>query len=161
MKFKHIKIYLEEKWWEFKQGISNLYYYFKVIWKDQNFDYSFIDRLMLVKLKRTKDYLDKSKWYSMDKKVIQSLKICIDILERKEKDFYYKTFENLINNPMPFEEIFIKDENNKNYILNPKWTISLNMPYYNELKEKAESIEKRDNILFNNIYLKYKEEWWS
>jgi len=161
MKFKHIKIYLEEKWWEFKQGISNLYYYFKVIWKDQNFDYSFIDRLMLAKLKRTKDYLDKSKWYSMDKKVIQSLKICINILERKEKDFYYKTFENLINNPMPFEEIFIKDENNKNYILNPKWTISLNMPYYNELKEKAESIEKRDNILFNNIYLKYKEEWWS
>jgi hypothetical protein len=154
-------MYLEEKWWKFKQGISNLYYYFKVIWKDQNFDYSFIDSLLLAKLKRTKDYLDKNIYYSMDKKVIQSLKICIDILERKEKDFYYKTFENLINNPMPFEEIFIKDKNNKNYLLNPKWTVSLNMPYYNELKEKAESIEKRDNILFNNIYLKYKEEWWS
>lgn len=154
-------MYLEEKWWEFKQGISNLYYYFKVIWKDQNFDYSFIDSLLLAKLKRTKDYLDKNIYYSMDKKVIQSLKICIDILERKEKDFYYNTFVHLINNPMPFEEMFIKNENSKNYLLNPKWTISLNMPYYNELKEKAESIEKRDNILFNNIYLKYREEWWS
>jgi hypothetical protein len=154
-------MYLEEKWWKFKQGISNLYYYFKVIWKDQNFDYSFIDSLLLAKLKRTKDYLDKNIYYSMDKKVIQSLKICIDILERKEKDFYYNTFVDLINNPMPFEEMFIKDENSKNYLLNPKWTVSLNMPYYNELKEKAESIKKRDNILFNNIYLKYREEWWS
>ncbi len=154
-------MYLEEKWWKFKQGISNLYYYFKVIWKDQNFDYSFIDSLLLAKLKRTKDYLDKNIYYSMDKKVIQSLKICIDILERKEKDFYYNTFVGLIDNPMPFEEMFIKDEDSKNYLLNPKWTVSLNMPYYNELKEKAESIEKRDNILFNNIYLKYREEWWS
>ena len=161
MRFKFIKMYLEEKWWKFKQGISNLYYYFKVIWKDQNFDYSFIDSLLLAKLKRTKDYLDKNIYYSMDKKVIQSLKICIDILERKEKDFYYNTFVDLINNPMPFEEMFIKDENSKNYLLNPKWTVSLNMPYYNELKEKAESIKKRDNILFNNIYLKYREEWWS
>ena len=75
----------------FKQGIKNLKYWFHIIWNDRNGDFSYVEKILLHKLK--KEYIESIKFntkYSKPvnkDKVLKSMRICINILEDRENGY--------------------------------------------------------------------------
>jgi len=135
---------------KFKKGISNLLYYFQIIWKDRQYDHSFIEELQLAKFKKIyKHYTEKKEFImelvGMEKTLIQPLKICINILERRKNDWYTHVW---------YEQ---------NYEESKDWCNS-------EAKYKSDNLnrglkafqnsENRDWNNLNEIIKKYQNYWW-
>jgi len=117
------------------QGISNLIYYFGVIWKQRDFDHGYIEDLLLKKFKRQYNHYlsEKCMQYIDIEKDIQSLKICIDILERRRSDWYCSSW---FDHPQ-------RDTEN-----------------LEERQLILKTIENRDWSIFCKILDKYFNSWW-
>ena len=84
---------------KFINGIKNLIYYFNVVWKDRDWDYSYIENILEAKLTKTyKRYSSKDYFYEQDKDVVKPLRICIEILKRQRTAFYWDTTNYLEHN---------------------------------------------------------------
>lgn len=74
--------------------IKKLYKYFKLLIKDEDWDYSYLDELMLLKMKYMYECLSKDSSFTSDglfkvtKESLKALRICITILERSCNNFY-------------------------------------------------------------------------
>lgn len=77
---------------KFIKGIKNLIYYFKVIWNDNDWDYSFITDLLYVKLNKTyQRYNNKRYFVGQEDNTVKPLRICVEILNRSKNNFYWNT----------------------------------------------------------------------
>lgn len=86
---------------EFIQGIKNIIYWFPIIWKDKNYDYAFMDYILLHKMKKMyKYFLSKDSFCSKNPKLKQhkSLRLCIMLLERQDEEFYLSLYKNQFDN---------------------------------------------------------------
>ena len=78
----------------FRVGIENILMWFPVIWRDRQFDYAYLEYLLLYKMELMYDHFtdpDKSMvdWEQENSgRALQALRICITILERRRDDFY-------------------------------------------------------------------------
>lgn len=140
--------------------IKTIISYLPVLWKDEDWDYFYLDALLLHKLKRMKNCFDKdgySVFWHNNKRVpsYKALCICIEILEREQNDFYFSTYSHLINVPLQFDDL-----GGERYKLNENWKISTNMELYNKKEKDAEKCIKRDKELFKNLFSLYKTDWW-
>ncbi len=72
------------RWWDFKNGIQNLWKYRKVIWKDRWYDWSFIDDLLKFKLNDMKEHWHKDTHYCFDWNERLLLERLVEILEQIE-----------------------------------------------------------------------------
>ena len=79
-------------------SISNLIYYFKVIWNDRNWDQAYLEYLLLAKLKRIYNRYSKNDYFDKQDKIVQQLKICIECIERADSGFYWNTINYNNNN---------------------------------------------------------------
>lgn len=66
---------------KFKQGIENLIYYFKVIWNDRQWDYTFFYRLELKKVQKMIEWWSKGDNVTSEKSVLRDLRICEYLLK--------------------------------------------------------------------------------
>ena len=66
---------------KFKQGIGNLIYYFKVIWNDRQWDYTFFYRLELKKVQKMIKWWSSSDNVTSEKSVLRDLRICEYLLK--------------------------------------------------------------------------------
>lgn len=66
---------------KFKQGIGNLIYYFKVIWNDRQWDYTFFYRLELKKVQKMIEWWSKGDNVTSEKSVLRDLRICEYLLK--------------------------------------------------------------------------------
>lgn len=90
----------------FIESISNLIYYFDVVWNDRDWDHEYIHCILLKKLKKTlKRYSESEYVMNQEKEITQPLRICVEILEREDKGFYY-------NNP----DFLNRDKDGNTYI---------------------------------------------
>jgi hypothetical protein len=74
----------------FKAGVQNLIYFFPIIWRDRDWDDTYLTRLMAHKLKRMEKSFEK---YSMHKYVdrdIKNIRMCRILCERISEDEYYE-----------------------------------------------------------------------
>lgn len=128
------------KYWpsDIKRGIKNLIYYFPVIWKQRDFDHGYIEELILYKFRRQYAHYTSPECveYVGMEKDIQALKICIDILERRNIDWYTSQWYDNPKRESPDDDI------RKNHLL---------LTY---------SLETRDWKIFCNIMEKYFPRWW-
>lgn len=151
------------KYWfrDLKTGISNLIYYFKVIWNDRQWDHVYLENLMLAKLERWyKRYSGNIQLpYEGVEKDLQAMRICINILKRRQSSWYtdvwhskyaYKeeiTFEQIPDNP-EYSEMkstgLTEEEKEKS----------------SEWLQKCNKVEKRDWNIYCDILKKYGERWW-
>lgn len=146
--------------------IKKIIDYIPILWNDYDWDYSYIDKLLLYKLKRMKKVFDKNKdkrfWdfgkeQSIERqKAYKALCICILILKRQINDFYFDTYRYLIDQDLKWEET----ENPEYYQLSNDWKISSNMDLYNKKEKLAEGCQKRDEKLFGYLFTTYKSYWW-
>lgn len=119
-------------------SIKSTWQWLPIIWEDRHWDYSFLERIMLVKLQRM--YLTFTgaanivDWSSSSevKQSIKALRICIMILQRRADSFYT---EQCYNN-------------------NDVMADSTDMQIWYQ-------IEERDWQIFHQLYSKYMRYWWN
>ena len=84
-------------WWEhdgkylhlnFKRGIKNIWYWFPIIWKDRNWDDSFIFTILSHKFKAQSAYIGGRDIHQNAKRDAEIMMTCVRLIE-KVKDEYY------------------------------------------------------------------------
>lgn len=115
----------------FIRGVKNLFYYFKVIWQDEDWDHTYINYLLEAKLKKVLKRYQNNDYFVDQDKVIQHLRICVEILRRSRENFYAKT-----------------------------WGWSDLKEGYGVRIQKADRCEERDVRNLFKIMEKYYQTWW-
>lgn len=146
---------------DLERGISNLIYYFKVIWKQRDWDHAYMEELLLTKLERWyKRYSGNIQLpYEGIEKDLQAMRICINILKRRRDSWYtdvwhskYAYKEDYVFEPIPdklgyceMKSIGLTEEEKEK---STEWL------------HKCNKVEKRDWEIFCDILKKYGERWW-
>lgn len=73
---------------KFKLGIRNLIRWFKVIWRDRDYDTSFIWEILKTKLKNQAEYIGKHDRTMSSKKNSQMMMTCVRLIEKIENETY-------------------------------------------------------------------------
>ena len=121
----------------FKEGIENLWMWFPIIWKDRQFDYAYLERMLLYKMELMYDrFSDPDEtmvdWeYGRSGCALQALRICITILERRQEDFYTTS---------------LCDSNTRELT--------------DELMVQIHLVERRDWKILHTLMEQYSEYWW-
>lgn len=76
---------------DLKYGIINIIRWFVIIWQDRNWDHYFIYRIFWYKLVRMEHHIRKHGNHEDADKDSDTIKICIDALDRLIEDDYNKT----------------------------------------------------------------------
>lgn len=122
-------------YYNIKYGIINLFLYFKIIWNDRQWDYAYLEELTLFKYKLMyKRMCSKNNivdWSVYDQaKNRKALKICINILERRQSGFYYS---------LPYNAL------GKNTIISCK---------------QITDLEQRDWNIYCKLIQQHQQSWW-
>lgn len=126
-----------------KYGIKNLFKYFKVIWNDRHWDYSFILILLKFKLETIKNSYSK-KHYSTDVPYqLKYINICIILLDRLIENNF---LEEELNNLYEGKEFLEFNENN--------------IPKINDIWNRQSIIRKKHMKLLMKILESRIETWW-
>ena len=84
-------------WWDndgqfiitnFKVGIKNIWYWLPVIWKDRNWDSSFIFEILSHKLKAQSKYIGERDIHTRAKRDAEIMMTCVRLIEKVDDEFY-------------------------------------------------------------------------
>lgn len=93
-------------WWKFDgryypsmfvTGVKNLIKWFKIIWKDRDYDDHFIFEVLKFKIQKTADYMEKRKHFVGWEVEVQRMRTCIKLIDRVQSEYYgveYLDYEN-------------------------------------------------------------------
>jgi hypothetical protein len=146
----------------FRIGIKNLFYYFKVVWKDRQWDYSFIETLLILKYKKMYSHMISKRCLKHEEldKNIQALRICINILKRREEDFYTDIWHLRAGQYMEFNWTPAEEQDEYSaYVLSIAENLDEIDVNYSKHKY-ADLIRDRDWKTYNKLIQKYHEKWW-
>lgn len=91
-KFDYISL-----WWKFDgryiikniiEGFKNIWYWLPIIWKDRNWDQSFIFDVLSHKLKSQADYIDKLGIHLYKWQNVRDMRICVSLIEKIKEGYY-------------------------------------------------------------------------
>ena len=172
-KYTHYKVYY---------GVKNLIKWFKIVWKDRDYDDSFIFDVLKFKIENTAKYTEKRKWFVGWEHEVSRMRLCVKLIERIQEEYYgmeYMDFEETKYKFVPVEgkdlggESFyemksevVKDELEDYFKKYPK-------TYKNIIKKNGSDVsnhyvaiqigrhnhEKAKQLLFNTLN-KHIERWW-
>lgn len=172
--------YKTKLWWkheaqfyhkDLSTGIKNLAYYFKTIWKDRDYDHSYIEKLLLKKYKRQYARTTKLNRFESSEKTAQALRILIFILERRKNGWYTDSWHSkyAYKEKHYFQEIFPTDpiygvvddiKKEKMYEMKSEGLTAQEETENIRLLRQYEEVEKRDWNIFCDITKKYHNQFW-
>jgi len=88
-------------WWKFEgryyhkdvyRGIKNLIRWFKVIWKDRDWDHSYIFEILKTKLEHQADYIGKNGYHVDAKTDAQKMMTCVRLIDRVKEETYQSEY---------------------------------------------------------------------
>lgn len=91
-RFENFKI-----WWKYEgryfhldfiHGIKNLFHWFKIVWKDRDYDDSFIFEALKFKIEKTARYTERRKFFVGWEREVSRMKICIELIKRIQDNYY-------------------------------------------------------------------------
>ncbi len=156
---------IQWSWFSFKRGISNLFYWTPVIWKDVPFDYNMFYTMAYYKLLRLKPYICDTKGYCRHgKKEQRHLIEAIELAKRLEDDIFYFDMARKhwrVPDIEKIEDIWeFRDTDNKHLqeIVDIR---PLDVQKRSSMSIKESRIhEKEDREYFFNLLNKYLHSWW-
>ena len=139
-------------YFKLKNGIKNLFNYFKLVWNDRSYDFKYNYKILLFKLEKQRLLLEKEFKKSILSSFcyqykIKQIKFCENILKRLIEDKYCKTSTERLYN---FAE---KKELDGCEMLDSIDLIDSTYKTYYLQRE-------RDKKLLYSMLLKYSESWW-
>lgn len=84
-------------WWQFEaryyykdfiQGIKNLWNWFLVVWKDRDWDQSFIYEVLIHKLEKQAKYIEQRDWHTRAKRDAEKMRLCARLARIQQEDLY-------------------------------------------------------------------------
>jgi len=101
MKNKKGFFYHKYLWWKFEgkyiisdtiKGIKNIVKWFPIIWKDRDYDHSYIFTILKKKLRYQADYLEKNNNYISSLRQVQIIRTCIKLIDKINDDYYHMEY---------------------------------------------------------------------
>ena len=80
---------MRQLYYNIRHGISNLIYYFRVIWEDRSWDSHYYFTLLLAKIERQRKRLQSREIFVGQNYVIIQMRACEILLDKLIKDEYY------------------------------------------------------------------------
>lgn len=117
IKKRERKVNIIEKiklWWRFegkhiprniKQGIKSTIYWLPVIWKDRNYDHTFIYEVLKHKLKAQANYIGGKKRHTRAQQDTRRMLICAKLLQKMQDDAYTTEYLNYVETTHWFEDV--------------------------------------------------------
>lgn len=99
-------------WWKFDgkyyhkyliEGISNIIYWFPIIWKDRPWDHGFIFTILQHKLKSQADYIGRKDRHTRAQLDAKRMRLCINLIQKLQDDFYEMEYMDYEKNKNWFE----------------------------------------------------------
>ena len=101
-------------WWRFegkhiprniKQGIKNIIYWLPIIWKDRNYDHTFIYEILKHKLKSQSKYIGDKDRHTTAKRDASRMLLCANLLQICQDDTYAVEYLDYTENDFWFEDV--------------------------------------------------------
>lgn len=101
-------------WWRFegqfilkntKNGIINIIYWFPIIWKDRNYDHTYIYQILKHKLKYQSNYLKQKDRFISTEQSVRRMNICINLIEKIGDDYYAMEYSDYLKENYWFEKV--------------------------------------------------------
>lgn len=133
------------------KGIKNIIKWMPLVWRDRDWDYHYFLQIMKFKLNNMNKELKNSEFLAYtDTKAIKALKICVNLLDRLDKDEYndnsiYKLMDKIPN-------VWDRDKDYEH----PK---GYHRAFKREI-DKAFNLRQKDKEYFNELFKKYLDTWW-
>lgn len=142
-----------------KCGIENLITWFPVIWKDRQWDHTYLLRIMEKKLQLMEDFFLSEYAMSADaEKAAKRILVAKTLIKRLRKDEYDIAGHDKMNEKwgeLEFRNGTIEVENIKTEEDEEEYRKELRKVY-----EEAEESRKQDLDLFCQYFKKYLRTWW-
>ena len=107
-------------WWRFDgkyihkniyQGILNLIKWFKIVWKDRDYDDHFIFEVLKFKIEKTAKFTERRKWFVGWEHEVSRMKMCVKLIQRIQDEYYGMEYYDYQESTFEFIEVDDKDEN--------------------------------------------------
>lgn len=101
-------------WWKFdgkylirntKEGIKNIIYWFPIIWKDRNYDHTFIYEILKHKLKSQSKYIGDKDRHTTAKRDARRMLLCANLLQICQDDTYAVEYLDYTENDFWFKDV--------------------------------------------------------
>lgn len=121
-------------WWNFDaryyhkdfiQGVKNLWKWFPVIWRDRDWDTSFIYEIIKVKLNNQADYIGGKNRHTRAKRDAELMKLCSRLIQRCQDDHYDMEYMDYHESNYNFLDITDEDDIPEKYRKGKKLDIEL------------------------------------
>lgn len=144
-------------WWRFEgryyhkdfiYGIKNLFRWFKLVWKDRDYDDAFIFEPLKFKIKKTMEYTERRKFFVGWEHEVSRMRICIKLIDSIQDNKYGLEsfdYQKTTHKFIPSEEI---DKNGKNYFELVSEVVEDNLDLY----------FKKHHSSYKKVLKKYKGE---
>ena len=142
--YKNIKYFINDIFY----GIKNIITYAPLIYRDRDWDFSYIDIMLRFKLKRMSELLRINDRHTTTQQYVKQINFCIKLLDRLIADDYiHPDFEKTFNERSTSDILTGKNKNFTDEDFS-KW-----MKYEAYLREK-------DRCVLENIMKKHMTGWW-
>ena len=101
-------------WWRFDgrhipsnimEGIKNIIYWFPIIWKDRNWDQSFIYEVLKHKLKAQANYIESKDRHTRAKQDARRMRLCASLIQICQDDTYNTEYMDYAETDFWFEDV--------------------------------------------------------
>lgn len=148
---------------DIKTGIRNIIKWFKIIWRDRDWDHYYLEVMMLKKLKGIRYSIEQYNKITGDNgKYVdhyRALNICIEILGRRTNEFYHELMYKDINVDIAYEKRMMVIDGKLQYDINPDYDPAHGELLQNQIKN-VYSIELRDQKVLGKLIGTYLSSWW-
>ena len=139
-------------WWKFDgryyhkdfiQGVKNLWKWFPVIWRDRDWDHSFIYEIIKVKLKNQSDYIGGHNRHTRAKRDAELMKLCSRLIQRCQDNHYDMEYMDYHESNYNFLDITDEDDIPEKYRKGKKLDIELVSENFDDFFKKYPRQYKR------------------
>lgn len=145
------------KFYKVRKFFRNFRLWFEIIKIDEQFDYMFLERVILHKLKLMKSFYDSGQNYTVADDTVKELNVTIDALERLLKSDYIK----FPKGRAPRMRVLESDKSNGLFSqIETEYHKDFGEEKVDEVYRKAEEDEQKDRELVYQMLRDNSPSWW-
>ena len=137
-------------WWKFEgryyhinfiNGIKNLWNWFPTIWKDRDWDQTFIYEVLIHKLEKQAKYIGDRDWHTRAQRDAELMLLCARLARIQQEDLYMMEYMEYLDQDIEF---IPTDETKKWFTMESTTTRDDLADYFIKYKRQYELIDKTD-----------------
>jgi hypothetical protein len=143
------------------ESISNIIYWFSIIWKDRQYDHEYVYTILLAKLKRIEKYYSTSKSVMQveesKNQILKYVRLEISILKRIIEDDFYTDEDKKLLDKVTYKFVPCEDNSELSQLVcGNEVSKEVRMEIYN----RGSKLKQKYKRLFFLILEKRVEHWW-